>query len=59
MFVRRQNCAIMIHMKSVEANEANEFGNVIVATFPGNLHPSEVYKYDSDIEVISQHKNSV
>lgn len=57
MFVRRQNCAFMIHkpsngMVKVEDEIAS---NVIVATFPGNLHPGEIYKHDSDIEVNFQY----
>lgn len=47
MFVRRQNCMFIIH-----APTKNGVPNdVIVATFPGNLHPNEVYQSDSDIEV--------
>lgn len=46
MFVRRQNCAFIIYVPP------NDTEHVIVANFPGNLHPEEVYKYDSDIEVI-------
>lgn len=53
MFVRRQNCAILVHMPPEEMVEAEESQNVIVATFPANLHPGESYKYDSDLEVIS------
>lgn len=48
MFVRRQNCALMIH-KRFENNECN---NVVVATFPGDLPSNEIYKHASDIEVI-------
>lgn len=47
MFVRRQNSMFVIH---APANTALQ--EVYVATFPGNLHPDEVYKYDSDSEVI-------
>lgn len=45
MFISRQRCAIMIH---VPPNEAE---NVIVASIPGSLYPSEVYSHDSDVEV--------
>lgn len=45
MFVRRQNCAIMIYMPP------NQNENVIVATFPGNLPMSDIYRNESDIEV--------
>lgn len=44
MFIRRQNCAFMVHKTAKESE-------VIVATFPGNLHPREVYEHQSDIEV--------
>lgn len=52
MFVRRQNCALMIHMP-IDGNgsKTNEEKTVIVTTFPGNLHPKEVYNCPSDIEV--------
>lgn len=51
-FVRRQNCTFIIY---VPPNENIVYGkpeNAIVATFPGRLHPNEVYKCDGDIEVI-------
>lgn len=49
MFVRRQNCALIIHMpKNTDRNQSDR---IIVATFPGNLHPKHVYDSDSDIEV--------
>lgn len=48
MFVRHQNCTVMVHR--MENN--NDDYNVVVATFPGDLQFSEVYKYESDIEVI-------
>lgn len=52
MFVRRQNTAIMIHMPAdVDPNHNDGPPIVIFATFPGSLHPGEVYKHDSDIEV--------
>lgn len=53
MFVRRQNCMFVIHAPSNHGKtDANTTpAEVIVATFPGNLHPDEVYKYSSDIEV--------
>lgn len=49
MFVRHQGCAIMIHVPSNE--RVNNVQNVIVATFPGSLDPSEIYRHDSGIEV--------
>lgn len=49
MFVRRQNCALMIHMPKNDDNMQTD--RVIVATFPGNLHPKYVYSGESDIEV--------
>lgn len=49
MFVRRQNCALMIHLPSTQ----NYLMNAIVSTFPGNLHPDEVYKHSGDLEVSS------
>lgn len=45
MFVRRQNCALMIHMPVIESDR------VIVATFPGNLHPKYVFSKNCDIQV--------
>lgn len=47
MFVRRQNCTLIIHKL------ADGLNDVVVATFPGDLLSSEIYKHDSDIEVIS------
>lgn len=52
MFVRRQNYAFMVYVPSDERIVHGKPQNAIVATFPGRLHPSEVYKYESDIEVI-------
>ncbi|XP_031637089.1 uncharacterized protein LOC116349684 [Contarinia nasturtii] len=46
MFVRRQNCGIMIHMP-VDFDQSKR---VIVATFPGNIHPKHIYSNDSDIK---------
>lgn len=53
MFVRRQNCMFVIHAPPNHDEKAANTApaEVIVATFPGNLHPDEVYKYDSDVEV--------
>lgn len=51
MFVRRQNCAFIIHAPSNENVFNGRPENVIVATFPGRLHPKEVYECNSDIEV--------
>lgn len=53
MFVRRQNCVILVHMSQDGMVDAEKSQNVIVATFPANLHPGEIYKYDSDLQVIS------
>lgn len=54
MFVRRQNCMFVVHAPANHENAANTAPQkVIVATFPGNLHPDEVYNHDSDIEVNS------
>lgn len=50
MFVRIQRCAVMIHVPPNET--VNNVKNVIVATFPGSLHSSEIYERVSDIEVI-------
>lgn len=50
IFVRFQRCAMMIHVPQNEAT--NDVQNVIVATFPGSLHSSEIYDHTSDIEVI-------
>ena len=47
MFVRRQNCAIMIHMPPDRSSD----DRVIVAIFPGNLHPKHISGAESDIEV--------
>lgn len=44
MFIRQQNCTLMIQMQG----NAND---VIVATFPGKLHPNKIYGNPSDIEV--------
>lgn len=51
MFVRLQNCAIMIHRQSDAKSDSN---NMIVATFPGRMHPNVVYKNPSDVEVIEK-----
>lgn len=45
MFIRGQNCTIMFYRPS------NQPQNIIAATFVGNLHPKEIYKHESDIEV--------
>lgn len=52
MFVRRQNCMLIIYMPFNQISNIKEMQNVIVATYPGNLHPSEIYKHNSDVEVI-------
>lgn len=43
MFVRRQNCGFMIHMP-IEENQTAKIKTVIVSTFPGNVHPKNIYK---------------
>lgn len=48
MFVRRQYCTIIIHKLS----ENDGLNDVVVATFPGDLSSSQIYKHESDIEVI-------
>lgn len=48
MFVRLQHCTIMIYIPLDE--EPDNIQNAIVSTF-SDLHPNEVYKYESDIEV--------
>lgn len=55
LFVRRQRWMFMIHapLPGKDENAANcEPREVIVATFPANVRPSEIYKHDSDVEVI-------
>lgn len=52
MYVRRQNCVIMIHALADADLTDEHTPNVIVATFPGSLHPNDVYKFESDIEVM-------
>lgn len=49
MFIRRQNCAIMIHRQSSAPIGSND---MIVSTFPGRVHPDKVYDNPSDLEVI-------
>lgn len=58
MYVRRQNTVFMIYMLPNEddGNNKNPPQSVIVSTFPGNLHPSEIYTAESDIEVIVRKK---
>lgn len=59
MFVRRQNCTFMVYVPPDENDYYILHGkpeNAIVATFPGRLHPNEVYKCDSDIEVTFKSK---
>lgn len=46
MYVRRQNCALMIHMPP-----DGDGDRVIVSTFPTLLNPKIVYNAESDIEV--------
>lgn len=53
MFVRRQNCMFTIHAPPNQGKKSvnTEPQEVIIATFPGNIHPDEFYKHESDIEV--------
>lgn len=58
MFIRRQNTAFMVHMpESGRAKSKNSKAKpdksttVIVSTFPGNIHPNEIYTHPSDLEV--------
>lgn len=51
MFVRRQNTTIMVYMLPNDEIDNEESQNVILATFPGNLHPNQIYKAESDLEV--------
>lgn len=51
MFVRRQNCTIMFYIPPTEENSIGEPQNIIVATYMGTLHPNEIFKHESDIEV--------
>lgn len=46
MFVRRQNCALMIHMPEKRGDD-----RVILAIFPGNLHPKHISGVEGDVEV--------
>lgn len=50
-FVRRQNCTIIFYVPPTEENTTGEPQNMIVATFMGTLHPKEIFKHESDIEV--------
>lgn len=43
MFVRHQNCTLIIHKKPQK---------LILATFHSDVNPHEVYSHDGDIEVI-------
>lgn len=49
MFVRFQHSMIMIHVPSNK--NSDNIDNAVVATFPGSLHPNEVYNHNSDMEV--------
>lgn len=61
IFVRRQRWMFMIHAPPCNDENAanNEPQEVIVATFPGNVRPSEIYKHESDIEVNFILKNMI
>lgn len=52
LYVRRQNCAFMIHVPTDENLVYGKPHHAIVATFPARMHPDEIYKCDSDLEVI-------
>lgn len=54
IFVRRQRWMFIIYAPPCDdKNAANsEPQEVIVASFPGNVRPGEIYKHESDIEVI-------
>lgn len=51
MFVRRQNCGLMIYMPIDGNTQADKQETVVVTTFPGNLHIKEIYQHQSDIKV--------
>lgn len=51
IFVRRQNTTFIVYAPPNQNPDGKEPEDVIVATFPGNLHPTEVYKHESDMEV--------
>lgn len=54
MLVRRQNCALMIHMPlKKDRSLSKQSDRVIVATFPGNLHPKKMCEQGGDIAVSS------
>lgn len=55
MFVRRQNCTFMVHVLS-NATNVNEPNDLILATFPGDMQNNDVYRYESDLEVIQRQK---
>lgn len=62
MFIRSQNCVLMIHMlpngpadSDSVPNVSSDSENIIIATFPGKLHPKEVYSNPSDLEVRLYH----
>lgn len=53
MFVRRQRCTFMIYVPTDDENLVyGKPQTAIVATFPARMHPDEIYKCDSDLEVI-------
>lgn len=52
MFVRRQNCALTIHMPETNGDDANQSDRLIVATFPGSVNPNHHAQHNGcDIEV--------
>lgn len=55
MHVRCQNVVFVCHMpaQSKTNGEPNEETPVIVATFPGRVHASEIYSHPMDLEVSS------
>lgn len=50
MLVRSQHTAFMIYVPLNETSD--DVQNVIVSTFPSNLHPGQIYNHESDFEVI-------
>lgn len=53
MYIHRQQCTIMIYVPANDLiNSTEEPEDAIVATFPGSLHPRDIYEHESDLEVI-------
>lgn len=52
MFVRKQNTAIIFYVPDhTGVDNDGKPDNIIVATFPGCLHPRTIYENESDVEV--------